>query len=54
MRRGETAMRNLVDFLRPIARKRRAEPRDDLLSGMVQVQERGEFLSEDEVIATPS
>jgi cytochrome P450 len=51
MRRGEAAMRNLVDFLRPIVRDRRADPRDDLLSGMVQATEGGEVLSEDEVIA---
>lgn len=51
MAKGEAAMRNLVDFLRPIVRARRADPRDDLLSGMVRSEERGDFLSEDEVIA---
>jgi cytochrome P450 len=50
-RKGEEAMRNLVDLLRPIVRARRTDPRDDLLSGMVQAEERGDFLSEDEVIA---
>jgi cytochrome P450 len=51
MRKGEEAMGELADFLRPVIRDRRAEPRDDLLSGMVQAQDRGDFLSEDEVIA---
>jgi len=48
---GEKAMINLVEFLRPILRERRARPRDDLLTRMVQAEERGDFLSEDEVIA---
>jgi cytochrome P450 len=51
MRKGENAMGQLADFLRPVIRDRRAEPRDDLLSGLVQAQDRGDFLSEDELIA---
>lgn len=51
MRHGEAAMHKLVEFLRPIVRARRHQSREDLLSGMVQAQERGDFLSEDEVIA---
>lgn len=51
LRKGEVAMKNLVELLRPIVRARRTDPRDDLLSGMVQAEERGDFLSEDEVIA---
>ncbi|HVA59823.1 MAG TPA: cytochrome P450 [Mycobacteriales bacterium] len=51
MRRGEAAMNDLVEFLRPIVRSRRQHPQDDLLTGMVQSEERGDFLSEDEVIA---
>ena len=51
MARGQKAMANLVDFLRPIVRARRTDPRDDLLTGMIQAEERGDFLSEDEVIA---
>ena len=51
MRKGEDAMGRLADFLRPVIRDRRAEPRDDLLSGMVRAEERGDFLSEDELIA---
>jgi cytochrome P450 len=51
MDNGEAAMHKLVDFLRPIVRARRSHPQDDLLTGMVQAEERGDFLSEDEVIA---
>jgi cytochrome P450 len=50
LQRGERAMQGLVDFLRPVVRARRTDPRDDLISGMVQAEERGDFLSEDEVI----
>jgi cytochrome P450 len=51
MAKGEQAMTNLVEFLRPIVRERRKHPQDDLLSGMAQAEARGEFLSEDEVVA---
>ena len=49
--KGEAAMKALVDFLRPIVRDKKVNPKDDLLSGMVAAEERGDFLSEDEVIA---
>jgi cytochrome P450 len=51
MRKGDDAMGQLAEFLRPVIRDRRADPRDDLLSGMVRAQDRGDFLSEDELIA---
>jgi cytochrome P450 len=51
MAKGEAAMVELVDFLRPIVRSKRSNPQPDLLTGMVQAVERGDFLSEDEVIA---
>jgi cytochrome P450 len=51
MAKGEAAMTELVDFLRPIVRDKRTNPQNDLLTGMVQAEERGDFLSEDEVIA---
>jgi cytochrome P450 len=51
LRKGEEAMGRLADFLRPVIAARRAEPREDLLSGMVAAHERGDFLSEDEVLA---
>jgi cytochrome P450 len=51
MAKGEAAMTELVDFLRPIVQDKRTNPKSDLLTGMVQAEERGDFLSEDEVIA---
>lgn len=51
LRRGEEAMGQLADFLRPVIAARRAQPREDLLSGMLQAAEGGDVLSEDEVIA---
>jgi cytochrome P450 len=51
LRKGEQAMEQIAGFLRPVVAARRAEPREDLLSGMVAAQERGDFLSEDEVLA---
>ncbi len=38
-------------YVRKLARVRRAEPRDDLLSALVHAQEAGEQLSEGEVVA---
>lgn len=51
MEKGEAAMSELVEFLRPVVRDKRVNPKADLLSGMVAAEERGDFLSEDEVIA---
>ena len=51
LRRGEEAMGQLAGFLRPVIAARRAHPREDLLSGMLQAAEGGDVLSEDEIIA---
>jgi cytochrome P450 len=51
LRRGEIAMNSLVEFLRPIVRDRQRDPKDDLISNMVHAEERGERLTEDQVIA---
>ncbi|MFI6514009.1 cytochrome P450 [Spirillospora sp. NPDC050679] len=40
------------DYLRELARARRAEPRDDLISALAQVMEAGDRLTEDELIGT--
>jgi cytochrome P450 len=39
-------------YLRTLARSRRREPRDDLITALVQVQDEGDRLSEDELIGT--
>jgi cytochrome P450 len=51
MRKGEIAMRKLVNFLRPILRDREKQPKDDLISGMLAAEQDGVRLSEDEIIA---
>ena len=55
MRKGEEAMGQLADFLRPVIAARRADPRDDLLSpAWSPAHDRGDFLSEDECSPTRS
>lgn len=40
-----------VDYLRALVAARRSSPRDDLVSGLVQAEEQGDKLGEDELIA---
>ncbi|KAB2370322.1 cytochrome P450 [Actinomadura montaniterrae] len=50
-----TAVRAAVefsDYLRELARSRRREPRDDLISALAQVVDEGDRLTEDELIGT--
>lgn len=52
---AERAIAAAVEFsayLRRLARERKAEPRDDLISALATVEEAGDVLSEDELIAT--
>ena len=42
----------LRGYLRELLEQRRAEPRDDLMSGLIAVEEAGDQLTEDEIIAT--
>ncbi len=51
LRRGEAAMQNLANLLRPIVQDRIRSPRDDVLSALANPDDSGERLSEDEVIA---
>ncbi|MQY05947.1 cytochrome P450 [Actinomadura macrotermitis] len=51
----ETAVRAAVEFsayLRELARARRADPRDDLISALAQVADEGDRLTEDELVGT--
>ncbi len=52
LERSVTASNELADYFRSQIALRRAEPRDDLLSALCAVEEQGELLSEDELIAT--
>ncbi len=49
---AEAATRKMVEFFRALIAARRAAPADDLLSALVAVQEEGDRLSEDELLAT--
>ncbi|MDT5016622.1 MAG: hypothetical protein QOD39_2782 [Mycobacterium sp.] len=42
----------LRQYVRDLIALRRAEPRDDLISGLVHVEESGDQLTEDEIVAT--
>ena len=42
----------LRDYLRELIARRRREPGDDLMSGLIQVEESGDQLTEDEIVAT--
>jgi cytochrome P450 len=47
-----TAAREFTAYLRELVARRRAAPGEDLLSGLVEVSEGGETLTEDEVVVT--
>lgn len=49
---AEAATREMVEFFRALIAARRAAPADDLLSALVAVQDEGDRLSEDELLAT--
>jgi cytochrome P450 len=49
--RGEQAVQELESFLRPILAARRAEPQNDLITGMLQAREGHDTLTDDEIIA---
>ena len=52
LERSVRASNELADYFRGQIAQRRAEPRDDLLSALCAVEEQGDLLSEDELIAT--
>lgn len=50
-RRAEQAAKEFGQYARDLIRDRKRNPRDDLLTAMVQAEHRGDFLNEDEVVA---
>jgi cytochrome P450 len=50
--RAETAGRELAGYFRQEAQRRRSEDHDDLVSLLVQARDRGELLTDDEIIGT--
>ena len=51
-RRAVAASVAFGDYLRDLARHRRAHPGDDLISGLAQVADAGDVLTEDELVGT--
>ncbi|GIX49211.1 MAG: hypothetical protein KatS3mg131_3422 [Candidatus Tectimicrobiota bacterium] len=49
--RAERAAKEFGAYARDLIRARKKQPRDDLLTAMVQAEHRGDFLNEDEVVA---
>jgi cytochrome P450 len=52
LERSVRSSNELADYFRAQIARRRTDPRDDLLSALCAVEEQGELLSEDELIAT--
>ena len=52
IQRSLTSSNEMAEYFKERIEERRKEPRDDLLSALVAAEERGEVLSEDEVLAT--
>lgn len=50
--RGERAIREMNAYLGALATERRAAPRDDIMSALVAVEERGDTLSHEEVLGS--
>jgi cytochrome P450 len=50
--RANDTTREIADYLRQIVARRRAEPRDDLISRLIAARDEGGKLTEDELIAT--
>jgi cytochrome P450 len=51
LRRSVEGVRALQAYFRDIIARRRAEPRDDLISGLIKAQEEGDRLSDQELLA---
>jgi cytochrome P450 len=49
---AEQATRDFVDYLRALVEERRVSPGDDLVSSMLEVEEYGETLNDDEIVGT--
>ncbi|MCH8849437.1 MAG: cytochrome P450 [Chloroflexi bacterium] len=52
MKRAQTSSNEMADYFRERIAERRKAPKEDLLSALIAAEERGEVLSEDEVLAT--
>jgi cytochrome P450 len=50
--RSQEGLRHLLEYFEPLIEDRRRHPKDDLISALVQAEERGDLLSHDELLAT--
>ncbi len=50
--RANEAAREFAEYLRELIAERRAEPRHDLISHMIQTESKGQHLTEDELVST--
>ncbi len=50
--RSQKGLERLLEYFGPLIRERRLHPRDDLITALVQAEERGDLLSEEELLAT--
>ncbi len=51
-RRGEQSMKALQEYLSAIIERRRSDPRDDLISALIQAEEEGDKLTHEELLLT--
>lgn len=51
LERSQRAMQDFTDYLRSICAERRVDPKDDLISSLLQVEEAGDRLSEEELFS---
>jgi hypothetical protein len=52
LEKARVAIEELAAYLMPIIQDRRTNPRNDLITGLVQAEESGQVLSEDEIFST--
>ena len=50
--RSQQGLQKLLAYFEPLIEARRKQPRDDLISALVQAEERGDLLSHEELLAT--
>lgn len=50
--RSQRGLEKLLAYFEPLIEARRQDPRDDLISALVQAEERGDLLSHEELLAT--
>jgi cytochrome P450 len=52
LRQARKSIDELAEYMRGVIAERRVEPRDDLISRLIEAEEQGQILSEDEMLAS--